>query len=149
MNIAAFVRGNTVVAKLGADTKDWLYFRITNREGLWITLKPLVPVEVDGKWVPGDPDPAKKTIRRLVSNTYGNETVGGLVVDGMALGLRLYRKPKGGKRQGSGRKAGSGKGRTMITRSIAMNKESWEKLDALRSDQARGAYIAKVLNLSE
>ena len=149
MNIAAFVRGNTVVAKLSKDTSKWLYFRITSREGLWITLKPLFSVEVDGKWVPGDPDPSKKTIRRLVSNPYGTESVGGLVVDGMALGLRLYRKPKGGKRPGSGRKSGSGKGRTMITRSVAMNKASWEKLDALRQDIARGAFIAKALSLSE
>lgn len=149
MNINAFVRGNTVVAKVGSDTKTWLFFRITNRQGWWITLKPLTPVEVDGKWVPGEPDPQKKTIRRLVSNAYGSERVGGLVVNGMALGLVLYRKPRGGRRAGAGRKSGGGKGRTMITRSVAMNKASWEKLDALRGDEARGAFIAKALKLKE
>jgi len=149
MNVNAFVRGNTVVAKIGTDTKLWSYFRITSRQGWWITLKPLTSVEVDGKWVPGEPDPAKKTIRRLVSNAYGGEQVGGLVVNGMALGLHLYRKAKGGKRTGAGRKPGVAKGRTMITRSIAMNKASWEKLDVLRGDQARGAFIAKALQLSE
>lgn len=149
MNINAFVRGNTVVAKIGNDTRAWLYFRITNRQGYWITLKPLLSVESDGRWIPGDPDPKKKTIRRLVSDSYGSESVGGMVVNGMALGLRLYRKPKGGRRAGAGRKSGSGKGRTMITRSIAMNKASWEKLDELRMGEARGAFIAKALNLSE
>lgn len=51
----------------------------------------------------------------------------------------------GGKRKGSGRPAGSGQGRTVVTRSVSMPPEMWDKLDRLRKDQSRGAYLAAKL----
>jgi hypothetical protein len=149
MNTLDFVRGQTVVAKVGKETKAWLFFRVTHRDGFWVTLKPLLPVEEGGKWIPGDPDPKKKTIRRLVSNTYGRETMGGLVVDGFAAGLRVYRKPRGGRRVGAGRKPGRGKGRTAITRSISMQKADWDDFDEQRKGVSRGNFLSKLLQRSE
>lgn len=51
----------------------------------------------------------------------------------------------GGKRPGSGRPAGSGKGRTAITRSVSMSEGDWNKLDQARGTESRGAYIARKL----
>ncbi len=51
----------------------------------------------------------------------------------------------GGSRKGSGRKAGSGKGRTYVSKTVAMSKESWAKLDRQRGDQSRGKFIEKNL----
>lgn len=59
-------------------------------------------------------------------------------------------KPKpthGGPREGAGRPAGTGAGRTAVTRSVSMSESAWKKLDALRGDLSRGAYIAKKLKL--
>jgi len=55
----------------------------------------------------------------------------------------MSKKPAthGGPRKGSGRKLGSGKGRTAVTRSVSMQPESWDKLDRARGDQSRGKYI--------
>jgi hypothetical protein len=49
---------------------------------------------------------------------------------------------RGGARPGAGRKSGSGKGRTVITRSVSMEPETWDKLDALRAGKSRGQWIA-------
>ena len=54
----------------------------------------------------------------------------------------------GGPRKGSGRKLGSGKGRTAVTRSVSMQPESWAKLDRARGDQSRGKYIESILPAS-
>jgi hypothetical protein len=51
-------------------------------------------------------------------------------------------KSHGGARKGAGRKRGSGKGRTAVTRSISMKLESWAKLDRARGAMSRGKYIA-------
>jgi len=51
------------------------------------------------------------------------------------------KKSHGGPRKGSGRKLGSGKGRTAVTRSVSMQPESWAKLDRLRGTMSRGKYI--------
>jgi hypothetical protein len=51
----------------------------------------------------------------------------------------------GGKRKGAGRPPGSGKGRTVETRSISMPPEAWAKLDQLRAEQSRGAFLAAKL----
>lgn len=48
---------------------------------------------------------------------------------------------RGGARKGAGRKAGSGKGRTVISKTIAMTKNSWQALDTARGDTPRGKYI--------
>jgi hypothetical protein len=55
----------------------------------------------------------------------------------------------GGARKGAGRPAGTGTGRTAVTRSVSMSAEAWAKLDAAckKADLSRGAYIAKKLKL--
>lgn len=145
MNTLDFVRGQTVVSKAGAATKNWFFFRITNRSESRITLKPMTAVEVDGIWVPGQIDASKKTIKRLILGTSGQERIHGLIVDGLAISLVIYRKPRGGRRTGSGRKSGGGKGRTAITRSISMQPESWERFDRLQEGMSRGGFLSKVL----
>jgi len=51
----------------------------------------------------------------------------------------------GGKRARAGRKLGSknknAKGRTAVTRSVSMQPESWNKLDAQRGTLSRGKFI--------
>jgi hypothetical protein len=51
----------------------------------------------------------------------------------------------GGARKGAGRKLGSGEGRKIISKSVAMKKEDWQRLDAARGTEARGRYLAKLL----
>ena len=58
----------------------------------------------------------------------------------------MAKKPThGGPRKGAGRKLGSGKGRTAISKTIAMRPESWAKLDQDRGAQSRGKYIESKL----
>ena len=52
----------------------------------------------------------------------------------------------GGKRKGAGRPAGSGKGRTVKTGSINLPPDLWAKLDALRGEKSRSAWIAERIN---
>ncbi len=52
---------------------------------------------------------------------------------------------RGGARKGAGRKAGSGKGRTYVSKTVAMSKESWAKLDLQRGTQSRGKFIESLL----
>lgn len=49
---------------------------------------------------------------------------------------------KGGKREGAGRKPGSSHGRTVTTSSISLPPDLWDKLDALRGELTRSAWIA-------
>jgi len=49
---------------------------------------------------------------------------------------------RGGSRKGAGRKPGSGKGRTVTTSSINLAPELWDRLDALRGQLTRSAWIA-------
>ena len=49
---------------------------------------------------------------------------------------------RGGARKGAGRKPGSGTGRTVISSSITLLPELWAKLDAIRGDKTRSAWIA-------
>jgi hypothetical protein len=51
----------------------------------------------------------------------------------------------GGKRVGSGRKKGGGKGRSSISRSVSMSRDSWDKLDQARGAKPRGKFIAALL----
>jgi hypothetical protein len=51
----------------------------------------------------------------------------------------------GGKRAGAGRKKGSGKGRSAISRSVSMSRESWDRLDRARGAESRGKFIAALL----
>lgn len=48
----------------------------------------------------------------------------------------------GGKREGAGRPKGTGTGRKVISKSISMPKEAWEKLDVYKTG-SRGKFIAK------
>jgi hypothetical protein len=50
---------------------------------------------------------------------------------------------RGGSRKGAGRKVGSGKGRTVISKTVAMTAESWARLDAVRGTISRGKYIER------
>jgi hypothetical protein len=52
---------------------------------------------------------------------------------------------RGGARKGAGRKAGSGKGRTVISKTVAMTAERWDKLDRQRGTQSRGKFIESKL----
>jgi hypothetical protein len=54
-------------------------------------------------------------------------------------------KTHGGPRKGAGRKLGSGKGRTNISKTVSMHPESWAKLDRDRGSQSRGKYIESKL----
>ena len=51
--------------------------------------------------------------------------------------------PHGGKRAGTGRKLGSGQGRTSIGRSVCMTQELWDKLDRITDNRSR--YISDVV----
>jgi hypothetical protein len=51
----------------------------------------------------------------------------------------------GGARKGAGRKLGSGKGRTVISKTIAMTATSWDKLDVVRGVMPRGKFIAAAM----
>ena len=50
---------------------------------------------------------------------------------------------RGGKREGAGRPKGSGKGRTVKTSSINLPPALWEKLDAIRGNLSRSAWISE------
>jgi hypothetical protein len=55
----------------------------------------------------------------------------------------MKKKPtRGGAREGAGRKAGSGAGRKVITSSINLPPELWDKLDAIRGEATRSSWIA-------
>lgn len=47
---------------------------------------------------------------------------------------------RGGKREGAGRPK---TGRLAVTRSVSMEAETWDKLDALRVEKSRGQWIAE------
>ena len=51
----------------------------------------------------------------------------------------------GGSRKGAGRKTGSGKGRTYVSKTVAMSEESWAKLDRQRGTISRGKFIESLL----
>ena len=53
--------------------------------------------------------------------------------------------PHGGQRKGAGRKAGSGKGRKYVSKTVAMSQESWAKLDRQRGTMSRGKFIEALL----
>jgi hypothetical protein len=49
-------------------------------------------------------------------------------------------KARGGKRKNAGRKP---TGRKVVTRSVSMEPETWDKLDTLRAEKSRGQWIAE------
>jgi hypothetical protein len=55
---------------------------------------------------------------------------------------------RGGKREGAGRPLGSGKGRTVKTSSISLPPVLWDKLDELRGDKSRSAWVADKIKKS-
>jgi hypothetical protein len=59
------------------------------------------------------------------------------------LGIEVIVIKRGGHRDGAGRKPGTGKGRTVKTRSVSMPPAMWDRLDALRGDRSRGDWIAE------
>jgi hypothetical protein len=53
---------------------------------------------------------------------------------------------RGGSRPNAGRPQGTVKGRKVITRSVSMPPEKWDRLDELRGDKSRGKFIAERLD---
>ena len=49
---------------------------------------------------------------------------------------------RGGTREGAGRKPGSGTGRNASSASITLLDRQWERLDAIRGELTRSAWIA-------
>ena len=56
---------------------------------------------------------------------------------------KLRMTTRGGKREGAGRPLGSGQGRKVVTSSINLTPDLWAKLDDLRGDKSRSAWIAE------
>jgi len=50
------------------------------------------------------------------------------------------------KKRKVGRPLGSGKGRTVITSSISLTKQRWQKLDRIKSDKTRSAFIGEKID---
>jgi hypothetical protein len=125
---------------------DRIFFRIMARDGNRIRLKALHAIELDGKKVPGEVDPEGDAFWRQVKMVDGREYGCAYSVSGMALWLRLYRKPKGGKRVGAGRPKGGGKGRVQQSRSICLSQPEWELFDQLRGRIPRGKFVSKLLS---
>jgi hypothetical protein len=145
MNSLRYLRGATVYVQTGKNPNDRKFFRITARQENKIHLKALKTVEVDGKPTPGEIDPDGEKIWRRVRMIEGQEYGAPYLVNGIAMWLRLYRKPKGGMRPGAGRPAGKGKGRTQESRSLCLNATDWELFDRLRGDVPRGKFVRKLL----
>jgi hypothetical protein len=62
----------------------------------------------------------------------------------------VKKDPRGGARKGAGRPAGAknvkpAEGRKVVTASISMPPEDWEKLDSQRGELSRGKYVASLL----
>ena len=148
MNSLKFLRNAIVYMQTGINPLDRVFFRITSRNKDTIRLKELFSAEVDGKRIPGGVNPAGECFWRKVKNVNGVEYGAPHSIGNVNGWLRLFRKPKGGKRQGAGRPKGGGKGRTQISRSICLSKAEWELFDQLRGRKSRGRFIAKMLETS-
>lgn len=59
--------------------------------------------------------------------------------------MAVVSRRRGGKREGAGRKLGSGQGRTVTSFSISLTPELWDKLDAIRAEKSRSAFLADKL----
>lgn len=60
---------------------------------------------------------------------------------------KMKEKPtRGGAREGAGRPKGSGTGRTVTTSSINLPPTLWDKLDKMRGEKSRSAWIAEKIN---
>jgi len=55
-------------------------------------------------------------------------------------------KKRGGARPGAGRKKGSGKGRTVVSKSIALPLAMWAEIDRHRGSLSRGRWLMRVLS---
>ena len=62
--------------------------------------------------------------------------------------LAQNKPARGGKREGAGRPQGSGKGRTVKTSSISLTPALWGKLDEIRGDNSRSAWVADKIKKS-
>lgn len=114
-----------------------------------IRLKELYTLEADGKAIPGEINPDGECFWRTVKNVEGAEYGAPYLVGNFASWLRLYRKPKGGKRKGAGRKKGGGKGRVQQSRSICLSLEDWALFDRLCNERSRGRFVVKLLKQYE
>lgn len=149
MNSLKFLKGATCYANTGPNPLDKKFFRIMLRRENRIRLKELLTLEADGKAIPGDIDPDGECFWRMVKMMEGAEYGAPYQVGNFASWLRLYRKPKGGKRKGAGRKKGGGKGRVQQSRSICLSLEDWGLFDRLCNERSRGRFIVKLLKACE
>jgi len=149
MNSLQYRRGSTCYATTGPSPLDRKFFRIMLRRENRIRLKELFTLEVDGKAVPGEVNPDGKCFWRMVKMVDGVEYGAPYQAGGFASWLRLYRKPKGGKRKGAGRKKGGGKGRVQQSRSICLSLDDWAFFDRLCNEKSRGRFVVKLLKSYE
>jgi len=145
MNSLKYLRGATCVVTTGPNPHDRKFFRIMLRRENRIRLKELFTLERDGKAVPGEVNPDGECFWRMVKMVGDSEYGCPYSSSGMAQWMRLYRKPRGGKRKGSGRKKGGGKGRIQQSRSICLSAADWELFDRLCKERSRGRFIVKML----
>jgi len=145
MNSLKFLRGSVCYVQVGTEPKDRLFFRVMTRKANIIRLKALHAVERDGKWVPGDINPEGELIWRTVKMTDGAEYGAPYQYGNLSCWIRLFRKPKGGKRKGAGRKSGWGKGRVQKSRSICLSQAEWDQYDAMRGKIRRGDFLRKLM----
>jgi hypothetical protein len=149
MNSLLFLRGATVVAVTGISPIDRKFFRIMLRRQNRIRLKELFTLEVDGKAIPGEVNPDGECFWRMVKMVDGAEYGAPYQVGNFSSWLKLYRKPKGGRRKGAGRKKGGGKGRVQQSRSICMSLDDWAFFDRLCNERSRGRFVVKMLKAYE
>ena len=147
MNSLQFLRGAVCFVQTGMTENDRIFFRVVARNGDKIRLKELHSVEVDGKRVPGDINPAGECFWRKVKMVDGTEYGAPYQIGNFAAWIRLLRKKKGGKREGSGRKPGGGRGRVQKSRTICLSQAEWDQYDALRGEIRRGDFLRKLMEM--
>lgn len=135
------------MAVTGPDPKDRKFFRIMHRKEDRIWLKELYTLEVDGKAVPGEINPDGESFYRVVKKVGDSEYGCPYEMHGLALWLRLHRKPRGGKRPNAGRKKGGGKGRVQKSLSICLSQTEWDEFDRMRGEIRRGDFLRKLMGM--
>ncbi len=143
--------GMVLAARIGAEKRNVLFYRITERTGDKIRLQPLTTgFTIKGNPFPLDVDRTQKPFLRKINADYGSEHISGIIIGQLACGLRPWYRPKnlmgrGGHRVGAGRKKGSGKGRTVLTKSITLTTEEWAQIEYLRGSTGRSEYIRSLV----
>ena len=122
----------------GLQKNDLVFYQVTERKGNKILLSRLESrVTLKGNIVPGKPDPNAKPFRRTINQVYGGEILAPVVLGHYVAGIRPWGLPKalmprGGRRVGSGRKKGSGTGRTVVSKSVTLTNEEWQQIEEMK-----------------